>query len=96
MEITGLNPILPMTVGEAMPKAAEIDRDVVAAIRALTRPEFLRQDRELSFTCDRGAHRIVIQIKDRKTGEVLEEIPPEQVTQILKDLRERRAAEGKQ
>ena len=94
MEITSINPFLPMTAVEAAPRPAELNRDVIAAVRALTGAEFLRQDRELSFMCERGTHRIILQVKDRKTGQVLEQIPPEQVRQILADLQERRRLEA--
>jgi uncharacterized FlaG/YvyC family protein len=43
-------------------------------------------DRELQFTRDAVTKRPVIRILRRGTGEVLDQIPPEQVLEILTNL----------
>ena len=56
---------------------------VVAAIRALNRSEMLGSERELQFARDSQTQKMVIQIVDRRNGDVLKQIPPEQVLQIM-------------
>ncbi len=65
---------------------SEVPDTVIRAVRALNRSELLGNDRELHFARDRNSHAVVIRILDRKTGEVLDQIPPEQVLHILADL----------
>src|ERR1700704_655688 len=59
---------------------------VVTAVRALNKSEFFGSDRELMFVRDQETRRPVIQIKDRQTGEILQEIPAKQLMRMLASM----------
>jgi uncharacterized FlaG/YvyC family protein len=61
-------------------------RDVIQAVKALNATEMLGQDNELVFQMDRQSHRMVIQIVNRNTKEVVSQIPPEYVLEMSEDL----------
>jgi uncharacterized FlaG/YvyC family protein len=61
-------------------------RDVIQAVKALNQSEMLGQDNEMVFQMDRQAHRMVIQIINRNTKEVVSQIPPEYVLEMNEDL----------
>ena len=64
-----------------------ISVDTVTAVRALNKSELLG-NHELLFARDSATRTTVIQIVERNTGEVLEQIPPEQVLQMMAQLAE--------
>ena len=64
----------------------EEERQIVTAVRALNKMEFLGSDRELMFARDTVTQRPVIRILDRQTGERLEQIPSEQLLHIMDSL----------
>jgi len=70
-----------------------ITRSVVSAVRAVNKAQLFGDNRELSFTRDRDTHKMVIRIVERQTGEVVEQIPPEQVLRMMQDLQPTRRAE---
>ena len=65
---------------------ADAQQAVVAAVRALNKSELLGSDRELQFTRDSQTQKMVIQIVDSKSGDVLNQIPPEQVLRIMANI----------
>jgi hypothetical protein len=89
MEIDALGRGLPVMGGEPLTKTVEaaVSTTLVTAIQAANRGELFGQDRELSFGRDDESRRLLIQIKDRKTGEVVQQIPPQQLLKMLHDLR---------
>lgn len=64
------------------------DRQVVAAIQWLNQAEWLGQDRELTYKRDQKTGKFVIQILDRQTGDVVDQIPPESVLRLVTQLQE--------
>ena len=70
------------------PKREDADamQAVVAAVRALNRSELLGSDRELQFARDSQTQKMVIQIVDSQSGDVLDQIPPEQVLRMMADF----------
>lgn len=63
------------------------NRQLVQAVRAVNQAAMLGDNRELTFMMDRQSQRPVIQIVDRKTKEVVDQIPPEYVLRVAEDLR---------
>ncbi len=61
-------------------------RDVIQAVKSLNQTEMLGQENELVFQMDRQAGRMVIQIINRNTKEVVSQIPPEYVLQLSEDM----------
>ena len=62
-------------------------RDVVQAVKALNATEMFGQENELIFQMDRQARRMVVQVVNRQTKEVVSQIPPEYVLRLNVDLR---------
>jgi len=82
MNIGPLQPLSQLGAAQSVPPTAEqlaAHREIVTAVAAVNKAELLGQDNELAFTMDRESRRPVIQIVDRRTKEVLEQIPPEYV-----------------
>lgn len=66
-------------------KATE-NREVVQAIKALNGTEMFGQDNQLMFQRDPDTQRMVVQVVNRKTKEVVSQIPPEYVLRLAADL----------
>lgn len=89
MDINGIDRIGPTIVPDPVQRTPEASglADLVTRVQAANRAELFGQDRELTFLRDDSTKQPVIAIRDRTTGEVLEEIPPKQLRQMLQDLR---------
>ena len=88
MEIQSLHAVNQTTPIDPAPKREDADamQAVVAAVRALNKSEMLGSDRQLQFTRDSETQKMVIRVMDKKTGDVLDQIPPEDVLRILANL----------
>lgn len=62
-------------------------RDVVQAVKALNQTEMFGQDNELQFQRDQVSKRMVIRVVNRKTEEVVSQVPPEYVLRLAEDLK---------
>ena len=69
--------------------AVEDRRALIQAVRAVNAAELYGQENELSFAFDRGSQRAVVRIVDRKTREVVQQIPTEQVLRLAEELKQR-------
>ncbi len=67
-------------------RAAE-NRDIVQAVKAVNGAELFGEDDQLMFQRDPATQRMVIQMVNRKTKEVVLQIPPEYVLSLAKDLK---------
>ena len=70
------------------------DRQVVAAVQWLNKAEWLPQDREFTYKRDQKTGKVVIQILDRQTGDVVDQIPPESVLRLVTELQAELKAKG--
>jgi uncharacterized FlaG/YvyC family protein len=70
-------------------KAAE-NREVVQAVRAVNGAELFGQDSELMFQKDPITQRMVVQLVNPKTKEVISQIPAEYVLRLAEDLKPRK------
>jgi flagellar protein FlaG len=61
-------------------------RELIQAVKALNAAELFGQNQELTFAVDRETRRPVVRIVDRKTNEVIRQIPPELVLRLAQDL----------
>jgi uncharacterized FlaG/YvyC family protein len=90
MQVNALNRIVeaPVVAGTPVPldKTAE-NREVVQAVKALNASEMFGDDYQLQFQRDRDTQRMVIQFVNRKTSEVISQIPPEYVLRLAGDIR---------
>ncbi len=88
MEITGVNrsgqalaataPVIPVE------KAAE-HREIVQAVKALNGTEMFGSENELLFQRDSKTQHFVIRVVNRKTKEVISQVPPEYVLRLAQD-----------
>lgn len=62
---------------------------LIQAVRAVNAAERFGPQNELSFAFDRHARRAVVRIVDRKTREVIQQIPSEQVLRMAEELQQR-------
>jgi flagellar protein FlaG len=61
-------------------------REIVQAVRAINGAELLGRDQELTFAVDRDTRRPVVKVVDRNTGEVLMQVPTEDVLRLARQL----------
>ena len=90
MDVTSVNRIaqsLPAAApGVPIDQAAQA-RDVVQAVKALNQTEMFGQDNELEFQRDQASRRMVIRVVNRKTQEVVSQVPAEYVLRLAEDLK---------
>ena len=70
-------------------------KQVSTAVRALNQSELYGQDRELQFARDPKTKTMVIKVVQQQTGEVLEQIPPEEVLRAAAALQQLTKSKGK-
>ena len=94
MDITAVNRGLPASVGAVsdipVPKAQE-HRDIVRAVRALNQTETCGQDNHLTFHRDQYSRQMVLRVVNRKTGDVVLQVPSEDVLRMAESLKQRQA-----
>ena len=61
-------------------------KELIQAVRALNGAEIFGQNEELTFVLDRDTRKPLLRIVDRKTGEVITQVPPEHVLRLAKTL----------
>jgi uncharacterized FlaG/YvyC family protein len=71
-------------------------RELIRAVKALNATEYYDQNSELTFILDRETRRPVVRLVDRKTNEVIRQIPPEYVLRLAKDLKPGGSNDGDQ
>jgi uncharacterized FlaG/YvyC family protein len=71
--------------------AAAENRDVVRAVKALNGTEMFGEDNQLTFRRDPETQRMVIRVVNRKTDEVVSQIPAEYVLRLAEDLKSKSA-----
>ena len=98
MEVANIGrsvPLLAIDAG-ARPANGEPPASLIAAVQAANKSELFGHDRELSFTRDTDTRRMLIQIKDRQTGEVVQQIPPKELLELVKTLRQQADTEPRE
>ena len=69
-------------------KAAE-KREVVQAVKAVNGAEMFGPENELRFQKDPETNRFVVRVVNRKTREVISQVPEEYVLRLAQDLKVR-------
>jgi uncharacterized FlaG/YvyC family protein len=62
-------------------------REVVQAVKAVNGAEMFGADNELSFQKDPETHRFVVRVINKKTHEVLSQVPEEYLLRLAKDIK---------
>ena len=96
MEISGMDRVSPGAYAPA--PVAPVDRtaqsrEIVQAVRALNGTEMFGQENELQFQKDPKTQRLVVKLVNRKTSEVVTQVPAEYVLRLAEDF-DRREGDG--
>src|SRR5215472_1983084 len=67
--------------------AIEDERVLIHAVRAVNASEVLGQENELTFAIDRRSRRTLVKIVNKRTGEVVQQIPPEYVLRMAEEMK---------
>lgn len=86
--VNSLMPAPPVDPTSANNQEPAQVRQVATAVRALNQSGMYGQDRELQFAKDPGTKTMVIKVVQQQTGEVIEQIPPEEVLRAAEALRQ--------
>ena len=84
---TRISPVAPATAVPAGPDHGPQNREIIQAVHALNRTQMFGQDNELEFHRDQASRRMVIRVVNRKTQEVVSQIPPEYVLRLAEGLK---------
>jgi len=90
MDITSVGRSVPAPAQSVAAGQADIaaeNRDVVRAVKAINSAEMFG-DNELEFQRDPQTHRMLIRVVNRKTKELVSQIPPEYVLRLSENLKE--------
>lgn len=91
MEINKVNSVL--SASAVAPAAGDTKfqatRELAQAVAAVNGAKFFGYDSELTFAMDRETRRMVVRLVDRKTRDVIRQIPPEYLLRIADDLRDK-------
>ena len=63
-------------------------REVLAAVKALNLPEFTLPNRALNISFDRETRQSIVQVVDRDSGEVVQQVPGKEVVEKARYYRE--------
>jgi uncharacterized FlaG/YvyC family protein len=91
MDITAVDrsvPALAVTAPSVPADKAAENREVIHAVKALNGTEMFGQDNELVFQRDTATQRMVIRLVNRKTNEVISQIPPEYLLRLGEGLKQ--------
>jgi flagellar protein FlaG len=90
MEITSVNSSAAHLVGVETVRRPEQNAErveLIKAVRAVNESEMFGPENELTFVLDRETQRPLLRIVDRRTREVVRQIPPEYVVRMAEDLK---------
>jgi flagellar protein FlaG len=62
------------------------NREIIQAVKALNGAELFGQNNELTFLLDRETQRPIIRLVDRKTKDVIRQIPPEYLLRMAEEI----------
>jgi uncharacterized FlaG/YvyC family protein len=83
--ISNLSSHLTTAVQGGPPKPTEDQKALIQAVKAVNASEMFGQENELTFRIDRAAGIAVVRIVNRKTGELVQEIPNEDVLKMAEE-----------
>lgn len=84
---------MPIDLRTELNEPIVLSRQLITAVKALSRTELTTDEQELAFGVDPGSDLIVIKVLDRETKKVLRQIPAEVALKMARDLRSARKKE---
>ena len=67
-------------------ETAAQNRELVRAVQTVNLAKYFGQDQELVFSLDRETHRPIVRLVDRRTKDVIRQIPAEYMLAIAREL----------
>ncbi|HEV1284377.1 MAG TPA: flagellar protein FlaG [Bryobacteraceae bacterium] len=83
--ISSLSASLTAAARPAPAKPSEDQKALLQAVKVVNSAEMFGQENQLTFRVDRAAGIAVVRIINRKTGELVQEIPNEQVLKMAEE-----------
>ena len=78
----------PVPAEPASPRpSTEDQRTLIQAVKAVNATEMFGQENELTFFLDRASRRAVARIVNKKTREVVQQIPAEYVLRMAEEIK---------
>jgi flagellar protein FlaG len=77
----------PATAEPAAAVKLQVKRATAQAVAAVNAAQVFGQDNELTFAVDRATKRTVVRLVDRKTGDVIRQVPSETILQLAEGLK---------
>ncbi len=81
------NPLTAATAPEVPASIQKEQREMIRAVKAINASELFGEDNELTFVLDRETRRPLVRIVDKKTQQVVRQIPPEYALRMAEDLK---------
>lgn len=78
--VHGVQPVTPL---QSQPER----RELIQAVKAVNKAELFGENNEVTFTADTKTHKPVTKIVNKKTKEVVRQIPPEYVLHLAQELK---------
>jgi uncharacterized FlaG/YvyC family protein len=73
-------------IGQPGPnETAASQRQLIQAVKAVNGAELFGQDSELTFVFDRQTHKALVRVVNKRTREVMMQIPPESVLKMAQE-----------
>jgi flagellar protein FlaG len=69
-------------------------RELIQAVKQISESKLFGDDKELNFTFDDETRRPLLRLVDRKTGEVVRQLPPEEVLRLAKQFDKKQHSQG--
>jgi uncharacterized FlaG/YvyC family protein len=90
MDISPIDPakaLNPQVQQPAQPQQMAERQQLIQAVKEVNKSEMLGQENELTFMFDRNTRKAVVRVVNKKTNEVVLQIPPEYVLRIAEELK---------
>ena len=84
--ITQLSPQLVKADTGAQPVAASHNNQAIDEIVSRLNDTLSTSNVDLSFSVDRSSHQVVVEVKDAKTGEVIRQIPSDEMLRVAQNI----------
>ncbi len=73
----------------ALSSITQDQRNLIQAVKAIDPIPLFGQNNKLTFVWDRDTRRMLVRIVNRKTGDVVNQIPPEYVLRLVEESKGR-------
>jgi uncharacterized FlaG/YvyC family protein len=90
MDVSALNRItqaLPAVATSTPAEQVLQNRQVVQAVKALNKTEMFGEDNDLVFQRDPQTQKMVVKVVNRRTKDVISQIPPEYVLRLAEETK---------